>query len=92
MVNACIPAVTIHLDEIDAARIGEQFLKEQARIHTEKRLRRVPQPDDATQALPFKAVAMIDSDDHLLACYILNRTLLNRTQLTMVAGPGQRQS
>ncbi|MYM92655.1 hypothetical protein [Duganella vulcania] len=85
--EALVPAVTWHLDEIDAARIGEQFLREQAQAHHELAPRRVPQPDDATQALPYKLVALLDRTDRMLAAYVLNRDCFNRTRLALIVMP-----
>lgn len=80
-----MPAVFVHLDEIDAAMAGERFLKEQSLLHTNKSLRRVPQPDDGEAALPFKGVAMMDHNDTILAIYFLNRDAMNRTRLTLIS-------
>ncbi|HIH2744873.1 TPA: hypothetical protein ACYLN4_000539 [Burkholderia lata] len=85
--DALVPAVTRHLDEFEAAQLGEQFLREQAGKHEGVMLRRVPQPDDAAQMLPFKGVALMDDYDRMLAAYLLNRDSLNWTRLTLIAVP-----
>lgn len=83
--DAILPSVSLHQDEIDALRVGEEFLNQQAALHTDKLLRRVPQPDDATQALPFKGVALMDDVDRMLAVYLVNRDAMNRTRLSLIS-------
>ncbi|WP_186214792.1 hypothetical protein [Burkholderia gladioli] len=85
--DALVPAVTRHLDEVEAAQLGEQFLREQAGKHESLVLRRVPQSDDAAQMLPFKGVALMDDYDRMLAAYLLNRDSLNWTRLTLITAP-----
>lgn len=83
--DALMAPVTMHLDEIDAARIGEQFLREQAAKYSDRSVRRLAQKDDGAQALELKIVSLLDGDDRMLATYILNRDRKNWTQLTLVA-------
>lgn len=69
----------------NAARIGEQFLREQAAKYSDRSVRRLSQKDEGAQALELKIVSLLDGDDRMLATYILNRDRKNWTQLTLVA-------
>jgi hypothetical protein len=76
----------VHMDEIDAARVGEKFIHDKIAELGDEAKELVYADRDMQAALPrVKWTALFDCNDRLRAAYLLNRDLMNWCQVTLIS-------